>query len=72
MTWYQLYDVIQAQAEEEAMPVTGRAAPPVACPNCGEPLIPGNSLDPVIELFCRFDGWSFPQDWVQPVSNSFG
>lgn len=71
MTWYQLYDVIQLNAQEEAMPVTGREYPPAACPNCGEPLQPGNPLDPIAELFCKFDGWTAPRDWTQPNSNFF-
>lgn len=71
MTWYQLYDVIQAQMQEEMMPVTGREWPPASCPKCGEPLQPGNPLDPKVQLFCKFDGWQGPRDWVMPESNCF-
>jgi len=71
MSWYQLYDIIQQQAEEENMPGTGRMPPPLACPDDGEPLQPGNPLDPTVILFCKFCGWSFPEDWVMPASNSF-
>lgn len=39
-----------------------RTQPPVACPNDGEPLIPGPPGQPGV-LFCRFDGFQYPRDW---------
>lgn len=52
MSWQQLADILaEAAAEQEAE----RSAPPVACPNDGEPLETG----PRGELHCRFDGWTW-------------
>jgi len=49
MSWEQLLS-IRAEQIEAAREST---APPVACPNDGEPLQAG----PHGELFCPFDGW---------------
>jgi hypothetical protein len=50
VSYYQLADIYRVarqeqQAEEEDAPT--------ACPNDGQPLLPG----PDGELFCNFDGW---------------
>jgi hypothetical protein len=71
-TWYQLWDTIQLNYDTEQQPVYGRVGPPVACPRDGTPLIPGNGLDPTVELFCTFDGYQYPRDFIEPESNCFG
>jgi len=68
MSWYQLYSIYQEIAVDMMQPTTGREPPPVACPNDGTPLIGGNPLDPSVELFCPFDGWQFPRDWIRPAA----
>lgn len=50
MGWQQLL-TIAAEAREARR--AEQAAPPQACPRCGEPLRAG----PGPVLFCRFDGW---------------
>ncbi len=62
MSWYQMLDVLK-QAQMEFDYYANR--PPASCPNDGEPLIPGpQSAENT--LFCRYDGWTFPRDWVRP------
>lgn len=62
MSWWQLLDVMK-QAELEFEYYATR--PPQACPNCGEPLQTGpQSAENT--LFCRFDGWTYPRDWIRP------
>lgn len=39
------------------------SVPPLACPNDGEPLQPGPGDG---TFFCKYDGWSYPRDWVRP------
>lgn len=39
-----------------------RSAPPMACPNDGEPLQVGPP-DSDGMLYCRFDGFQYPRDW---------
>jgi hypothetical protein len=41
--------------------------PPQACPNDGEPLLPGPPGSEAT-LYCRFDGWQYPRDYVRPVT----
>jgi hypothetical protein len=48
--WYGLLEISQ---EAKAMAVEFEAAPPLACPNDGEPLRSG----PHGELYCPFDGY---------------
>ena len=48
------------------------AAPPVACPVCGQPLTPGPSTPSgaAVELFCEYAGdhsFVYPRDWHAPV-----
>lgn len=59
MSWWQLDSVLKEQAEYATY---YRSAPPVACPNDGEPLIGGPVQETGI-LYCRFDGWQYPRDW---------
>lgn len=50
MSWRQLLDIYEeADADRRAE----EAAPPEACPNCGEPLELVRGV-----LHCRFDGWT--------------
>lgn len=65
MSWYQLLDVLK-QGQEEFDAYASR--PPLACPNDGEPLIqaPPSDAGSGVELFCLFDGWSYPRDYVRP------
>ncbi len=46
-----------------------RSTPPMACPNDGEPLINAPSTDAGsgVQLFCKYDGFRYPQDWHPPV-----
>jgi len=60
-SWYQLLEVyanVALQREYERQRV------PSACPNDGEPLIPGPEPD---TLFCKYDGWQYPRDYVRPT-----
>lgn len=50
MSWEELVSIYR---EAEATKRDEESRPPVACPNDGEPLVPG----PDGRLFCRFDGW---------------
>lgn len=62
MSWQQLLD-IRKQTRAEAAYYADR--PPVACPRCGEPLrqAPASAEN---TLYCKFDGWSYPRDWIRP------
>jgi hypothetical protein len=56
MSWEQLLAIRQEAAEVAAAEL---AAPPQACPLCGEPLREG----PGAVLFCPFgDGYEWPRD----------
>jgi hypothetical protein len=57
--WWGL-DSILKEAAAEAAYYAG--IPPVACPNDGEPLIPGPPEEPD-SLYCKFDGWQYPRDY---------
>jgi hypothetical protein len=62
MSWYQLLDILkQAHVEFEYY----ASRPPMACPRCGEPLKAApQSAEKT--LFCTYDGWSYPRDYVRP------
>ena len=62
MSWYQYLDILKAAHVEFEYWASN---PPLACPHCGEPLIPGPQSAEVI-LFCKNDGWSWPRDYVRP------
>lgn len=65
MSWLQLLDIReQARAEFEAF----AERPPMACPNDGEPLRQSPSADSGsgCELYCPYDGFQYPRDWVRP------
>lgn len=62
MSWYQYLDVLKyAQQEFDYW----ASVPPMACPRCGEPLRTApQSAEKT--LFCIYDGWSYPRDYVRP------
>lgn len=57
--WWGIYDIA---LEAAALRRDEASRPPAACPNDGEPLRQG----PGGKLFCPFDGWQYPRDWVRP------
>jgi len=63
-SWWQWLDII-AQREQEFQFWSER--PPMACPRCGEPLhrSPPSQALTGTELYCPFDGWQYPRDWVR-------
>lgn len=62
MSWYQYLDILKsAHVEYEYW----ASNPPLACPHCGEPLIPAPQSAEVT-LYCPYDGWSYPRDYVRP------
>ena len=64
-SWWQLLDVLKYREEEFSWWAT---SPPMACPLCGEPLRNAPSTDSAAqtELYCLFDGWRYPEDWIRP------
>lgn len=42
--------------------------PPSACPDCGEPLInaPATKAGSGCQLYCKYDGFQYPRDWITP------
>lgn len=63
-SWWQLLDAIKWREQEFAY---WSERPPMACPFCGEPLhrAPPSQLDSGVELYCPYDGWQYPRDWVR-------
>lgn len=63
--WWQLLDIRKQAAEEFDFWATN---PPMACPNCGEPLrnSPPTDSGSSVELYCPFDFWQYPRDYVRP------
>lgn len=59
VTGWDLYSTLALQAEYVQY---YKAAIPVACPNCGEPLRlgPPNRTG---TWYCKFDGWEYPRDY---------
>ena len=62
MSWYQYLDVLRSAQQEFDY---WASVPPTACPHCGEPLrqAPQSAEK---NLFCPFDGFAYPRDWVRP------
>lgn len=61
-SWWGLHSVLEQERQElEAY----NSQPPVACPECGEPLMNGPSTKSGsgVQLYCKFDGWTYPRDW---------
>lgn len=65
-SWWGLDSIFkQSRSEFEAF----ISAPPMACPNDGEPLRNGpstNSNSAGVQLYCPYDGWAWPRDYVAP------
>lgn len=59
MSWWGLDSILKERAEYATY---YRSAPPVACPNDGEPLLEGPPQEPAMR-YCRFDGWQYPRDF---------
>jgi len=59
VSWYQLLDIYK---QDQTWRQWYASIPPVACPNDGTQLETG----PSGELFCRFDGWQWPRDYIRP------
>ena len=40
----------------------------MACPNDGQPLLnaPTGDSGSGVELYCPYDGWQYPRDYVRP------
>ena len=60
ISWWQLDSVLKEQAEYANY---YRAQQPTACPNDGEPLLPGPPEAADVELYCKFDGFAYPRDF---------
>ena len=58
-SWWALDSTLKLAAEYQNY---YRSIPPVACPNCGEPLRNGPP-QAAETLFCIYDGWSYPEDY---------
>lgn len=67
MSWWQLIDIKKQAQQEFDFWANMR---PMACPNDGEPLrrSPSSQTGSGVELYCPFDGWSYPRDWTRPES----
>ena len=63
--WWQLHSIIEYARQEREFYAT---RPPMACPRCGEPMRPAPPSDSgsEVELYCLFDGWQYPRDFVAP------
>lgn len=64
-SWWGL-DSVFKQSRNEFETFVSR--PPTACPNCGEPLRngPATPSGSGVELYCKYDGWQYPRDYVAP------
>jgi hypothetical protein len=64
-SWWGLISTLrQSQQEFDAY----WSLPPMACPQCGEPLTNAPTTDAGTgkQLFCKYDGWSYPRDHHPP------
>jgi hypothetical protein len=65
-SWYALDSVLkQSQQEFDAY----WSMPPMACPQCGEPLTnaPTTDAGSGVQLYCKYDGWQYPRDQHAPT-----
>ena len=64
-SWWGLDGIFKDSRQEFAAYVS---RPPVACPNCGEPLInaPATKAGSGCQLYCKFDNWQYPRDYIAP------
>jgi hypothetical protein len=67
LSWYQLLEIREQAREEWRLTPGNGVIPPVACPDCGEPLKAGPQGAGSVILFCPYDGWQYPRDWSKPV-----
>ena len=58
--WWQLDSIIKYARQEREFYLS---QPPMACPRDGEPLQIAPPEAPECDLYCRFDGFRYPQDW---------
>lgn len=63
MSWYAYLSVLKDQQQTFNYYAS---VPPMACPNDGEPLIPAPH-GAENTLFCQFDGWQYPRDWIRAI-----
>jgi hypothetical protein len=65
VSWWQLLDVRKQARQEFGW---WADSPPFACPNDGEPLrnAPPADSGSSVELYCAYDGWSYPRDHIRP------
>lgn len=65
-SWWGL-DAVFKQSQQEFAAFVSR--PPMACPWCGEPLRnpPNTTAGAGMTLYCPFDGFQYPRDYVRPV-----
>lgn len=68
-SWWGL-DTVLKQSREEFETFTSR--PPMACPECGQPLVnaPSTKSGSGVELYCEYAGdhrFHYPEDWQPPV-----
>lgn len=64
-SWWGL-DTVFKQSRQEFEAYVSR--PPMACPNCGEPLTyaPATKAGSGVERYCKYDGWQYPRDYIPP------
>ena len=64
-SWWGLHSVFE-QSRQEFEVFSSR--PPVACPNCGEPLryAPATKSGSGVERYCPYDSWQYPRDHITP------
>jgi len=64
-SWWGLHSVYEQQRSEFEAYISN---PPLACPNCGEPLryAPSTGSASGIERYCPYDSFRYPQDWIAP------
>jgi hypothetical protein len=63
-SWWQLLDILAQRDQEFAF---WSERPPMSCPLDGTPLLraPPKQGMTGVELYCPFDGWQYPRDWIR-------
>jgi hypothetical protein len=64
-SWWGLDSVLKDSRQEFEAYIS---RPPVACPECGEPLTnaPATKAGSGVQLYCKYDGWQYPRDHTTP------
>lgn len=62
------YDLLATMYEQAEFFNFYRSNPPMACPQCGEPLREGPPQQPNV-LYCKFDFWQYPRDYDDLAHN---